>query len=397
MPKLLIGSVPPQQHTFELSRTAGGAVTAPVPPRLDAVSARPLQPLVFAFGRLGDMVMLSSVVHLLHHRFGRRCLVVGAGAWNSGLYKDHPDVERVLSFSRHMPFMLSAAWWQILLALHQSAPGPIYVCERSPRQLIRIRRMLKISGIDPSRCVFMSDIVDAGEHWTDRYVRLGQLTPPAIDASEYPLSSSLKPAPRLSVSNTERTELGSWLQARGWSGRKLVLFQPGNFRSMSRRREQWRRLNADDKAWPVENWVALARKVLGTLPDALVVLCGAPQEGPMLREIQLAAGTGGVVAEELGLRELLGMSELAHSMISVDTGPAHAAAALGLPLVVMFGAESQREWLPRSPSGSTVLGIGGPPVSRRVDQISVEEVFAAWRSLLPAVHDRQAHAPVQSE
>jgi ADP-heptose:LPS heptosyltransferase len=393
---LPIGSVPPQQQTFELTRTASGRVPTPVPVRLDAVSARPLQPLVFAFGRLGDMVMLSSVVHLLHQRFGRRCLVVGAGAWNSQLYRDHPDVERVLSFSRHMPFMLSSAWWQVLFALHHSSPGPIYVCERSPRQLNRIRRMLKISGIDPSRCVFMSDITDAGEHWIERYVRLGQLTPPAIGAPEYPLSSSVKPAPRLSVSDTERAELGGWLRARGLLGRKLVMVQPGNFRSMSRRRERWRRLNADDKAWPVENWVSLARKVLGTLPDALVVVCGAPQEGEMLREIQLAAGTPDVIATELGLRQLLGMSESAHSMISVDTGPAHAAAALGLPLVVMFGAESQREWLPRSPSGSSVLGIGGPPVSRRVDQISVEAVFSAWCSLLPTVHDRQTPASLQS-
>jgi heptosyltransferase-2/heptosyltransferase-3 len=165
---------------------------------------------------------------------------------------------------------------------------------------------------------------------------------------------------------------------------------------MSRRREQWRRLNADDKAWPIENWVALARKVLGALPDALVVLCGAPQEGEMLREIQLAAATPDVVAAELGLRELLGMSESAHSMISVDTGPAHAAAALGLPLVVMFGAEAQREWLPRSPSGSPVLGIGGPPDSTRVDRISVQDVFDAWCSLLPTVADRQTPASIHS-
>jgi ADP-heptose:LPS heptosyltransferase len=405
---LPIGSVPPQQQTFELTRTASGRVPTPVPVRLDAASARPLQPIVFGFGRLGDMVMLSSVAHLLHQRFGRRCLVVGAGAWNSQLYRDHPNVERVLSFSRHMPFMLSSAWWQVLFALHHSSPGPIYVCERSPRQLNRIRRMLKISAIDPSRCLFITDVADAGEHWTDRYVRLGQLTPPAISAtdyqltppaigaSEYPLSFSVKPAPRLSVSDTERAELGGWLRARGWLGRKLVMVQPGNFRSMSRRRERWRWLNADDKAWPVENWVCLVRKVLGTLPDALVVLCGAPQEGEMLREIQLAAGTPDVIAAELGLRQLLGMSESAHSMISVDTGPAHAAAALGLPLVVMFGAESPREWLPRSPSGSSVLGIGGPPVSRRVDQISVEAVFGAWCSLLPTVHNRQTSAPLQS-
>jgi heptosyltransferase-2/heptosyltransferase-3 len=68
-------------------------------------------------------------------------------------------------------------------------------------------------------------------------------------------------------------------------------------------------------------------------------------------------------------------------MISVDTGPAHAAAALSLPLVVMFGAHSQQEWLPRSPAGSAVIGVGGPPHSRRLDEISVDTVFAAWCSL----------------
>jgi heptosyltransferase-2/heptosyltransferase-3 len=69
-------------------------------------------------------------------------------------------------------------------------------------------------------------------------------------------------------------------------------------------------------------------------------------------------------------------------MISVDTGPAHAAAALGLPLVVLFGGHSQAEWLPRSSSGSPVLGIGGPPHSKRLDEIPVETVFATWLELL---------------
>jgi heptosyltransferase-2/heptosyltransferase-3 len=101
----------------------------------------------------------------------------------------------------------------------------------------------------------------------------------------------------------------------------------------------------------------------------------------MLHEIQQSAATPQVVAAELSLRQLLALSESAHSMISVDTGPAHAAAALGLPLVVMFGAESQQVWLPRSPSGSAVVGIGGPPVCNRVDQISVDAVFSAWCSL----------------
>jgi heptosyltransferase-2/heptosyltransferase-3 len=69
-------------------------------------------------------------------------------------------------------------------------------------------------------------------------------------------------------------------------------------------------------------------------------------------------------------------------MISVDSGPAHAAAALDLPLLVLFGGHSQAEWLPRSASGSPVIGIGGPPTSTRLDQISEDAVFEAWLTLL---------------
>jgi heptosyltransferase-2/heptosyltransferase-3 len=387
-------AMPPQNQTLEFTPAAGSLDA--VQTGLGAASVRSMQPTVIAFGRLGDMVMLSSVLHLLHRRFGRRCLVIGAGAWNLRLYQSHADVEQVVSFTRHLPFMLSLAWWRALRALRRSSPGPIYVCERVPRQLARIRRLLAVSGVDSSRCLFISDLPDKDEHWADRFIRLGHLTPATVAAGEYPFTLLEKPAPRLSVSEAERLEVDAWLQAKGWLGRRLVLIQAGNFRSMSRRRERWRRLNADDKAWPIGNWVALVRRMLATMPDALVVLCGAAQEGLMLQEIQRAAGSPDVVVAELSLRHLLAMSEAAHSMISVDTGPAHAAAALGLPLVVMFGAESPREWLPRSPSGSAVVGIGGPPVSRRVDQISVEEVFSAWCSLLPGIPKRRDRSPLEA-
>lgn len=68
-------------------------------------------------------------------------------------------------------------------------------------------------------------------------------------------------------------------------------------------------------------------------------------------------------------------------MISTDSGPAHAAAALGVPLVVLYGIESPKVWLPRSSTGSAVVGLGGPPVLARADQISVDAVFQAWCSL----------------
>ena len=108
----------------------------------------------------------------------------------------------------------------------------------------------------------------------------------------------------------------------------------------------------------------------------------------MLREIQAVVGPGCAVVAGRGLRQLFALCEYADGMISVDTGPAHVAAALSLPLVVMYGAEAQRYWLPRSPDASPVVGVGGPPVSTRVDQISVDTVYEAWlqasRELEPA-------------
>jgi ADP-heptose:LPS heptosyltransferase len=186
-----------------------------------------------------------------------------------------------------------------------------------------------------------------------------------------------------------------------------VLIQPGNYRSLSSGRKRWRRRKADDKAWPVGNWVQLLERIGARIPDARILLCGAPAEAPMLREIAAAARCPEVVVAILRLRALFALCERAHSMISVDTGPGHAAAALGVPLTVIFGAEPQRLWLPRGPANAPVLGVGGPPSSVRVDQIPVDDVFRTWCALrlkmepateprTRALNDRPAAAELRS-
>jgi ADP-heptose:LPS heptosyltransferase len=181
------------------------------------------------------------------------------------------------------------------------------------------------------------------------------------------------------VSAAARADCAAWIEAQGLTGRPLVLVQPGNRRTM--RGGRLRISSEDDKAWPIERWAELLRQVHRQMPQAGIVLCGAPRESLLLSWITAAAQLPAVLAAELPLPRLLALCERAHSMISVDTGPAHAAAALSLPLVVLFGAHSQAEWLPRSPSGSAVVGVGGPPHSSRLDQISVPTVLEAWRGL----------------
>jgi hypothetical protein len=267
-------------------------------------------------------------------------------------------VAQVWTFARSLPNAPGVTWWRVRSALRRSDPSPIYVCEHRPRQLRRIQRLLALARIKPARCLFITrELADVGGPWVDRLGRFGARTPAALPAADYPLSeSSACAAPHLRVLDSERTELRAWLSARGWAARSLILIQPGNFRTLSRRRERWKL--HDDKAWPQQNWAALLHKLHAAMPDALIILCGAPAEGPMLQQLELLTALPQVAIAELPLRRLLALCESAHSMISIDTGPAHVAAALGLPLVVMYGAESPRQWLPRSPSGCPCGGCG---------------------------------------
>jgi heptosyltransferase-2/heptosyltransferase-3 len=338
---------------------------------------------VLYFARLGDMVMLTALLTFLHKRYHQPCQVIGAGSWTTSAFEGNPDVAKVWSFGRHFPFLLSRHWPQVARALRDSHPGPIYICEHHYRQLPRIRRMLAFSRVDPARCVFITEKPGTIHHSVDRLIHLGRQTPAALQAADYPSPETpLQWAPRLRVFDADRAELNVWLRDKGWAGRQIIMIQPGNHRSMSAKRGRWRRLNTDDKAWPFENWVTLLRKVHERMPDSLLMLRGSVEEVEMLEHVRRAAGLDSVVAVGVGLRRLFALCDMAHSMISVDTGPAHVAAALGLPLVVMYGAESQRFWLPRSPSGSPVVGVGGPPESVRADQIPVDAVFNAWCSLL---------------
>jgi len=358
--------------------TAAGAAPAA---RASDVPARGIVPIVIRFGRLGDMVMLTSLLHLLRQRYGNPCEVFAAGPWNAPLYAEHPDVVRLWTLGRHTPSGLGLSWWRAWWQLRRSGNRPVYVCEYRPRQLRRIRRLLHLAGVARARCLFITqDLSDVQSHWVDRLARFGARTPSALAhtaaVAQVPQAA---PAPRLFVCAAELEISRVWLAQQGWGNRELILIQPGNFRTMSAHRERYR--HNDDKAWPLEAWVSLMRRLAAARPEAVQLLCGAPAEAPLLAQIVRAAQLPRAGVAALPLRPFLALCRLAHSMISIDTGPAHAAAALGVPLTVMYGAEAPQQWLPRSPTGSAVLAVGGPP-RNRVAQITVAEVFQSWQAVV---------------
>ena len=365
----------------------------PIDMRVYTGPPRTFVPIVFRFGRVGDMVMLTSLLQILRQRYGSPCELFAAGPWNAALFAGNPEVFKLSTLGKHTPIGLGVSWWQACWRLRRSGGRPIYVCEDQPRQLRRIRRLLWMAGVRPEQCVFISRMPgDIESHWLDRLARFGALTPPAfsrVPAAAEPADRA--PKPRLHLFPAELTAAHAWLAQQGLSAREIILVQPGNYRTMSSRRNKWR--HVDDKAWPLENWAALLQQLAEARPQAALLVCGAPLEAAMIAQIVSATGLAQVSSASLPLRPFLSVCRLAHSMISIDTGSAHIAAALGVPLTVMYGAASPKKWLPRSAEGSVVLAVGGPPRSR-VAELSVDEVFQCWQTTIRSRSDLSSGVPV---
>lgn len=343
-----------------------------------------MRPVVIRFGRLGDMLLLAPLLARLHRGYGEPCVLLGTGPWSAALYAGHPDVAEVVQVTaRHRPLALSPERWRMLRVVHQRRGGAIHVCETEPRALAKIRRMLALTRVPRDHCRFITDApARTDEHWIDRLLRAcGQ--PPAACAATWRTPPADLPAPHLALSPAERADCDVWLRARAWRGEPIWLVQPCNKRST---RWNGARAVADDaKAWPADHWISALHALHAQDPGARIILCGAPHEAPALETLAADAKLDciDVAAADLPLRRLMALAARARGMLSVDTGPAHVAAAMGCPLVVLFGAESPAAWCPRSPTGSAVVALGGPPQHHRVAGIPPAAVIAALQNLPP--------------
>ena len=333
-------------------------------------------PLIVRCGALGDVVVLTPLLRLLSARYGSKVDVVGAGAWTAPLLANDPCLGHLqLVASRRTPYLLCPSQWALVRWLRRRGRGPVYLCDVNPE----MRALLARGGVHPDDLVARDRAEEATPMlWPDRWLDMG-MRDPAHAWPTRPVDAARFRLPRLVVDEASRADLAQWRARLGLDG-PLVLFQPGNKRT--HKRGKVLTLN-HPKHWDAENWAAVASAVVGELPDARVLLCGSPLEQPLLEDIRRATGEHPRVhnlAGDLPIPRLLALLEVAHSMVSVDTGPAHAAAALGCPLVVMFGAASPEKWRPIGPGAITVLG-GDRGEASRVADLSAEQVAAAWRAL----------------
>lgn len=146
-----------------------------------------------------------------------------------------------------------------------------------------------------------------------------------------------------------------------------------------------------EKRWPAERFAKLIDMLMedGRFD---VVLTHGPGQRQMLTTILLKCKHEPIVPPQCeSLREFAGLASKASLYIGTDTGPMHIAAAVGTPVVAVFGGTSP---LMHSPVGASSRVLGGVTLGDRMDRVSLEasvdvleavkmeEVYAAAVELL---------------
>ena len=101
------------------------------------------------------------------------------------------------------------------------------------------------------------------------------------------------------------------------------------------------------KRWPTEHFVLLARRFIDS--GHAVWLIGSPNDRPAADPIAAAVPEVRNIAGRTDLGTAIDLLALASVVVSNDSGLMHAAAAVGRPLVAMFGSSSPEYTPPLSP------------------------------------------------
>jgi heptosyltransferase III len=121
------------------------------------------------------------------------------------------------------------------------------------------------------------------------------------------------------------------------------------------------------KNWPATSFLQVARHLEGSLGLQPVFIGGSGED--------LSSFGGYRTLTGAPLAELKSLMSGAALFVGNDSGPAHMAAAFGIPVVVIFGNSDPVAWAPWRTSSQTIVARGV------IENVAVDEVVAAVHQL----------------
>ena len=296
--------------------------------------------LIIRLRSIGDIVLLTPALRLLKEWRADLRLSVVVEPRFAELLENNPDVDEVLepghgSGWTKVTSRVSAVReirrreFSLCVNLHGGPTSSLLTSWSGARwkagfEHFRRRGIYQVL-IPDARTILNKPVIHTAEHQASAFFQLGL---PRKDI----------PRARLFVAPAEEA---AWKERRGALGlppeRDYAVIHPTALYAT--------------KQWAPENFSRLGAYLENQIGLPVIYSCG-PGESAVLDAVENAAATSVRRLESPGLKQFAAALAGARIFIGNDSGPAHMAAALGRPGVVIFGSSSSRIWGPWPPSGA---------------------------------------------
>ena len=329
---------------------------------------------------IGDAVMCLPALEALRAQYPSSETVLVAKPWVSELFLHHPAVSRQIVYDPEAEHRGVQGFWKLVHTLRAEKVDAAVLFQNAFHAAwtawwadIPVR----VGYAREGRSRLLTDAVEAPPaaaygHHAHYYVQL--LFRAGLIERPDPVEEV-----RLVLDKAEKAWARKCVEALGLDGpRFLVGLHPGAAFGPAKR-------------WLPDRFADLADRLIGAL-NADVLIFGAPEEKPLAEAIaQKMERPPAIVAGRTTLRQLMGLLAECQLIVTNDSGPMHLAAALGVPLVAIFGSTNERATGPLGPSARVVkhsvecspCGLRECPIDFRcMTGVSVESVHRAALEVL---------------
>ncbi|MBE9585226.1 lipopolysaccharide heptosyltransferase II [Mucilaginibacter sp. JRF] len=118
---------------------------------------------------------------------------------------------------------------------------------------------------------------------------------------------------------------------------------------------------ASSRRMPVDKGIALLNLLLSTFADVSIGMIGSPKDAEHVNTILTGVTDKDRIVNHTGQTNLSNLASLMAgkaALLTVDSGPAHLANSVGLPVVVLFGAGNEHNTEPFNLDDMTVIRAG---------------------------------------
>ncbi len=344
----------------------------------------PRKILVRAPNWIGDAVMSLPALGALRARFPQAEIVLLAKPWVCELYWHHPAVSRQIVYDSKGGHGGPQGFWRLIRALRaerfegailfQNAFHAAWIawCAGIP---------VRIGYARDARSSLLTEAIEVprpAAYGHQAYYYWHLLFRAGLIEKPQPIREM-----RLVVTEAEKKWATKRLASLGLQGpRVLAGLIPGASFGPAKR-------------WLLDRYADLADRLIGAL-DADVLIFGSHDEKPLAESIALTMKhTPAILTGETTLRQLMALLAQCRLVVSNDSGPMHLAAALGSPLIAVFGSTDERATGPLSPRARVVkhcvacspCGLRECPIDFRC--MTGVTVNAVYRAALELVKERE--------